>query len=96
MQVSFIFQALSQLNANTIIFHRYFRDYTWTLKSSPEANATEQIVHCRCPKNSITYLIKREPIQSGKLGYIYLFACSPQSVSIYLIHSHSLINSNNF
>lgn len=69
-------------NANTFFFHRYFRDYTWTLKSSPEANATEQIVHCRCPKNSITYLIKREPIQSGKLGYIYLFACSPQSVSI--------------
>lgn len=72
------FIALSQCS-----FHRYFRDYTWTLKSSPEMNVTEQIVHCRCPKNSVTYLIRREPLQTGPVGYTYLFACSPQSVSIY-------------
>ncbi|KAG4067436.1 hypothetical protein HA402_009673 [Bradysia odoriphaga] len=58
---------------------RYFRDYTWTLKSSPDMNVTEQIVHCRCPKNSVTYLIRREPLQTGPVGYTYLFACSPQS-----------------
>lgn len=61
--------------------NRYFRDYTWTLKSSPEMNVTEQIVKCRCPKNSVSYLIRREPLQTGSLGYTYLFACSPQSVS---------------
>lgn len=44
-------------------------------------NITQQIVHCRCPKNSISYLIKREPLKTGALGYTYLFACSPQSVS---------------
>jgi len=63
------------------LFIRYFRDNTWTLKSSPDSNVTEQIVHCHCPKNSITYLIKRVPNESGQLGYTYLFACSPQSVS---------------
>ncbi|KAJ6628665.1 Protein giant-lens, partial [Pseudolycoriella hygida] len=57
----------------------YFNDFTWTLKSSPALNVTEQVVHCRCPKNSITYLIKREPLQTGLAGYTYLFACSPQS-----------------
>ncbi|XP_059621798.1 protein giant-lens [Phlebotomus argentipes] len=59
---------------------RYFKDYTWTLKSISGANATQQIIHCRCPKNSVTYLIKREPL-SGKdeQGYVYFFACSPQS-----------------
>lgn len=60
---------------------RYFRDYTWTLISYSDMNITQQIVHCRCPKNSISYLIKREPLKTGALGYTYLFACSPQSVS---------------
>ncbi|KAF5303766.1 hypothetical protein FQA39_LY09839 [Lamprigera yunnana] len=36
---------------------RYFRDVTWTYISRPD-NITEQIVHCHCPKNSVTYLIK--------------------------------------
>lgn len=45
-------------------------------------NITQQIVHCRCPKNSISYLIKREPLKTGAPGYTYLFACSPQSVSL--------------
>lgn len=48
-------------------------------------NVTEQIVKCRCPKNSVSYLIRREPLQTGSLGYTYLFACSPQSVSRYLL-----------
>ncbi|XP_019891685.1 protein giant-lens isoform X1 [Musca domestica] len=56
---------------------RHFRDYTWTLTTSPEMNTTEQIVHCRCPKNSVTYLTKREPSEDGNGGYKYLFACSP-------------------
>ncbi|KAI9586917.1 hypothetical protein GQX74_002764 [Glossina fuscipes] len=56
---------------------RHFRDYTWTLTTSAELNTTEQIVHCRCPKASVTYLTKREPLEDGVLGYRYLFACSP-------------------
>ncbi|XP_065360847.1 protein giant-lens [Calliphora vicina] len=56
---------------------RHFRDYTWTLTTSAEVNSTEQIVHCRCPKNSVTYLTKREPLDDGNSGYKYLFACSP-------------------
>nr|XP_014095563.1 protein giant-lens [Bactrocera oleae] len=56
---------------------KHFRDYTWTLTTSAELNVTEQIVHCRCPKNSVTYLTKREPATDGASGYTYLFACSP-------------------
>lgn len=56
---------------------RHFRDYTWTLTTSAETNVTEQIVHCRCPRNSVTYLTKREPQTDGINGYTYLFACSP-------------------
>lgn len=67
------------------LFHlrenRYFRDYTWTLISYSDVNVTQQIVHCRCPRNSISYLIKREPLKNGAPGFTYLFACSPQSVS---------------
>lgn len=53
-------------------------------------NVTQQIVHCRCPKNSISYLIKREPLKTGALGYTYLFACSPQSVSVHCLFFFSL------
>ncbi|XP_036336696.1 protein giant-lens isoform X2 [Rhagoletis pomonella] len=56
---------------------KHFRDYTWTLTTSAELNVTEQTVHCRCPKNSVTYLTKREPATYGASGYTYLFACSP-------------------
>ncbi|XP_041451077.1 protein giant-lens isoform X2 [Drosophila obscura] len=56
---------------------KHFRDYTWTLTTAAEANVTEQVVHCRCPRNSVTYLTKREPIGDGSPGYRYLFACSP-------------------
>lgn len=61
---------------------RYFRDITWTLILTPN-NATEQIVHCHCPKNSVTYLIKRQAIHAmdNNTNYHYSFACSPQSVS---------------
>ncbi|GLH14990.1 Protein giant-lens [Gryllus bimaculatus] len=58
---------------------RFFRDVTWTLKSAPN-NATEQLVNCHCPKGAVAYLIKRQPhSQGGAQGFIYSFACSPQS-----------------
>lgn len=60
---------------------RHFRDYTWTLTTAAELNVTEQIVHCRCPKNSVTYLTKREPVANDSTAYRYLFACSPLTVS---------------
>ncbi|EDV40475.1 uncharacterized protein Dana_GF10527 [Drosophila ananassae] len=56
---------------------KHFRDYTWTLTTAAELNVTEQIVHCRCPRNSVTYLTKREAIGDGSQGFRYLFACSP-------------------
>ncbi|EDW17369.1 uncharacterized protein Dmoj_GI16864 [Drosophila mojavensis] len=56
---------------------KHFRDYTWTLTTALELNVTEQIVHCRCPKNSVTYLTKREPAPNSPTAYRYLFACSP-------------------
>ncbi|XP_026465738.1 protein giant-lens-like [Ctenocephalides felis] len=60
---------------------RYFRDTTWTLTTLPEANATEQVVHCHCPRNAVTYLIKRQAYKTanGQTSYQYSFACSPQS-----------------
>lgn len=61
-------------------YSRYFQDYAWTLISSSDFNHTEQRVHCRCPKNAATYLIKREPLKDNH-GYMYYFACSPQSRS---------------
>ncbi|KAK7863387.1 hypothetical protein R5R35_004351 [Gryllus longicercus] len=58
---------------------RFFRDVTWTLKSAPN-NATEQVVNCHCPKGAVAYLIKRQPhSEAGAQGFIYSFACSPQS-----------------
>ena len=60
---------------------KYFRDITWTLVTYPVDNSTQQLVHCRCPKNSEAYLIKRHEFQtSGGTGYQYSFACSPQTV----------------
>ena len=60
---------------------KYFRDITWTLVTYPGDNSTQQLVHCRCPKNSEAYLIKRHEFQtSGGTGYQYSFACSPQTV----------------
>lgn len=64
---------------------RYFKDAAWTIFSFPDSNATQQIVNCHCPKNSVTYLLKKLPYTtpSGEQGNQYQFACSPQSVSIF-------------
>ncbi|XP_011690233.1 PREDICTED: protein giant-lens [Wasmannia auropunctata] len=60
----------------------YFKDITWTLApGGGPANATVQRVHCRCRPNSVPYLVRRQPHRSpdGNQGFIYAFACSPQS-----------------
>ena len=60
---------------------KYFRDVTWTYITYPD-NSTQQVMHCRCPKNSVAYLIKRHAYQTaeGGTGFQYSFACSPQTV----------------
>merc|ERR1712018_947100 len=60
---------------------KYFRDVTWSYVTYPDQrNSTQQIMHCRCPKNSVAYLIKRHAFQTPKgTGYQYSFACSPQT-----------------
>ncbi|XP_026326118.1 protein giant-lens [Hyposmocoma kahamanoa] len=60
---------------------RYFKDAAWTIYSFPDSNATQQVVSCHCPKNSVTYLLKKLPYTtpSGEQGNQYQFACSPQS-----------------
>lgn len=63
----------------------FYRDITWTLApGGGEANATVQRVHCRCRPGSVPYLVRRQPHRSpdGNQGFIYAFACSPQSVSV--------------
>lgn len=58
---------------------RYFRDVTYSLFNHPD-NRTEQIQHCRCPKNSSPYLVKRQAFQTEDgVGVQYNFACSPQT-----------------
>jgi len=58
---------------------KYFRDVTWTYIMYPD-NTTQQVMHCRCPHNSVAYLIKRHAYQSvSGTGYQYSFACSPQT-----------------
>lgn len=59
---------------------KYFRDVTWTYITYPD-NSTQQVMHCRCPKNSVAYLIKRHAYQTpeGGTGFQYSFACSPQT-----------------
>ena len=48
-------------------------------------NTTQQVMHCKCPHNSVAYLIKRHAYQSvSGTGYQYSFACSPQTVSFYI------------
>lgn len=62
---------------------RYFRDVTWTLVSGAyPGNATQQVVHCHCPRGSVAYLVKRQAYTEdldGSPRYKYSFACSPQS-----------------
>ena len=63
---------------------KYFRDVTWTYIMYPD-NTTQQVMHCKCPHNSVAYLIKRHAYQSvSGTGYQYSFACSPQTVSFYI------------
>ncbi|RZC31776.1 giant-lens [Asbolus verrucosus] len=59
---------------------RFFRDTTWTITLYTN-NVTEQIVHCHCPKNSMTYLTKRQAlhISNGQVAFQYYFSCSPQA-----------------
>merc|ERR1712218_708208 len=38
---------------------KYFRDVTWTYIQYPD-NSTQQVMHCRCPKNSVAYLTRRQ------------------------------------
>ncbi|XP_019865505.1 protein giant-lens [Aethina tumida] len=58
---------------------RFFRDTTWTITLHPN-NTTDQVVHCHCPRNSLTYLVKRNVIHmpNDQLTFQYLFSCSPQ------------------
>jgi len=58
---------------------KYFRDITWTNIIYPD-NSTQQVMHCRCPRNSVAYLVKRHAYQTDTgLGYQFSFACSPQT-----------------
>jgi len=58
---------------------KYFRDITWTNIMYPD-NTTQQVMHCRCPKNSVAYLVKRHAYQTDNgVGYQFSFACSPQT-----------------
>ena len=64
-----------------------YRDVTWTLApGGGPANATVQRVYCRCRPGSVPYLVRRQAYRSseGSPGFIYAFACSPQSVSCFL------------
>ena len=48
-------------------------------------NSSTQVMHCRCPKNSVAYLVKRHAYNTDSgMGYQFSFACSPQTVS----HTH--------
>ena len=72
---------------------KYFRDVTWTYIMYPD-NTTQQVMHCKCPHNSVAYLIKRHAYQSvSGTGYQYSFACSPQTVSFYIhwVYLHILL-----
>lgn len=81
----------------TIISYR--RDVTWTLApGGGPANATVQRVHCRCRPSSVPYLVRRQPHTSpdGNQGFLYSFACSPQSVSRKKIKYASVFIFKNF
>ncbi|XP_076179347.1 uncharacterized protein LOC143152756 isoform X3 [Ptiloglossa arizonensis] len=66
---------------------RYFKDVTWTLApGGGPANATIQRVYCRCRPASVPYLVRRQAFRypEGNPGFIYAFACSPQSTGVRL------------
>ncbi|XP_059081667.1 protein giant-lens-like isoform X2 [Tigriopus californicus] len=59
---------------------KFFKDITSTVITYPD-NSTQQIMHCKCPKNSVSYLIKRHAYQTDQgTGFQYSFACSPQTI----------------
>uniref|UniRef100_A0A8D8QZ25 Protein giant-lens n=2 Tax=Cacopsylla melanoneura TaxID=428564 RepID=A0A8D8QZ25_9HEMI len=60
---------------------RLFRDVTWTLISSEDSSSTEQILHCRCPRGAIAYLVSRQVFRrtEDSLALAFSFACSPAS-----------------
>ena len=62
---------------------KFFHDVTWSIIGYPD-NTTQQILHCRCPRNSITYLHKTVAFQtpSGEEGKQFNFVCSPPHVSL--------------
>lgn len=64
--------------------------YTWSVRTNVQTNVTQQIVHCRCKKNSVTYLSKREQLPNNQ-GYEFLFACAPQNVSVAFLQSGCII-----
>ena len=67
---------------------KYFKDVTWTYIMYPD-NTTQQVMHCRCPKNSVAYLIKRHAYETETgTGFQYSFACSPQTVRLYYCSQH--------
>lgn len=77
-----IYQCLLNTGQKLILFFRYFRDTTWSITLYPN-NVTDQVVHCHCPKNSLTYIVKKNVLHmpNDQFAFQYLFSCSPQAVS---------------
>ena len=61
---------------------KYFRDVTYSIIGYPD-NTTQQVMHCRCPRNAVVYLHKTEAFQApdGGEGQQFNFVCSPPHVS---------------
>lgn len=56
-----------------------YLEHTWSMRmTTAQTNVTEQIVYCRCKKNSVTYLKDRKPLENG---FEFFFACAPPNVS---------------
>ncbi len=64
---------------------RFFHEISFTRVQYPD-NSTQQVMHCRCPRNSVAYLVKRSayrvPRKEGEdeVGFQFSFACSPKTV----------------
>ncbi|XP_063240121.1 protein giant-lens [Bacillus rossius redtenbacheri] len=64
---------------------RFFTDVTWTVVAEAD-NTTQQLVHCRCPRGAVAYLVGQRslppataPAPAASPRLQYSFACSPQS-----------------
>ena len=75
------------------LFHPFHTLKRWTVQV-PDFSDEEikflwlwrQIMHCKCPKNSVSYLIKRHAYDTGSgTGFQYSFACSPQTVIYFFL-----------